>query len=63
MQPDETSPLDAYIDAAASALGIPVAPEWKAAVKANLEVNLRHAALVAELELSDEAEPAPVFGA
>jgi hypothetical protein len=63
MQPDEASPLDAYIEAAASALGLPVESAWRTAVKANLEVNLRHAALVAEFELPDEAEPAPVFEA
>jgi hypothetical protein len=56
-------PLDDYIIAAASALALPVAPEWRAAVKANLEVTLKHGALVAEFALPDEAEPAPVFKA
>jgi hypothetical protein len=55
--------LDAYIDAAAQALGIPVQPEWKAAVRANLEVTFKLAALVGEKELPDDAEPAPVFTA
>jgi len=55
--------LDAYIDAAAQALGIPVQPEWKPAVRANLEVTFRLAALVGEKELPDDAEPAPVFRA
>jgi len=55
--------IDAYIDAAAQALGIPVKPEWKPAVRANLEVTFRLAAQVAEKELSDDAEPAPVFRA
>jgi hypothetical protein len=32
-------------------------------VKANLDVILKHAAVVAEFELPDEAEPAPVFKA
>ena len=32
-------------------------------MKANLLVSLRLAAVVAELELPDEAEPAPVFEA
>jgi 1-carboxybiuret hydrolase subunit AtzG-like protein len=55
--------LDAYIDAAAQALGIPVQPEWKPAVRANLEVTFRLAAVVGEKELPDDAEPAPVFRA
>ena len=33
------------------------------AVKANLEVTLKHAAIVAEFKLPDDAEPAPVFKA
>jgi len=36
---------------------------WKPAVKAYLEVTLRHANMVAEFELPDDAEPAPVFKA
>jgi hypothetical protein len=59
-QPDH---LDAYIDAAAQALGLPVAPEWKPAVRANLEVTFKLATLVAEKELPDDAEPAPVYQA
>jgi hypothetical protein len=55
--------LDAYIDAAAQALGIPVQPEWKAAVRGNLEVTFRLAAVLGEKELPDDAEPAPVFRA
>jgi hypothetical protein len=55
--------LDAYIDAAAQALGIPVEPAWKDAVRANLEVTFRLAALVDGKELPDDAEPAPVFKA
>ena len=46
-----------------AALGLPVEPAWKPAIKANLQVTLRLAALVAEFELPDEAEPAPVFEA
>jgi hypothetical protein len=55
--------LDDYIDAAARALAVPIEPAWKPAVRANLEVTLRLAALVAEFPLPDEAEPAPVFEA
>jgi len=55
--------LDAYVDSAAQALDIPVQPEWKPGVRANLEVTFRLATLVAEKELPDDAEPAPVFKA
>ena len=55
--------LDAYIDAVAQALGLSVQPEWKPAVRANLEVTFKLAALVGEKELPDDAEPAPVFRA
>ena len=55
--------LDAYIDAAAQALGIPVQPEWKPDIRANLDVTFKLAALVGEKELPDDAEPAPVFKA
>jgi hypothetical protein len=55
--------LDSYIDATAQALGLTVQPEWKPAVRANLEVTFRLAGVVAELPLPDDAEPAPVFRA
>jgi hypothetical protein len=56
-------PLDAYIDAAAAALNIPIQPEWKAEIRANLDVTFKLGALVAEKELPDDAEPAPVYQA
>ena len=55
--------LDKLIDASAAALGLPIEPEWKPAIRANLAVTLRLANMVAEFELPDEAEPAPVFEA
>ena len=61
--PLRDDPLDDFIDAAARALGLPVEPQWRPAIKANLDVTLRLGALVAAFELPDEAEPAPVFGA
>ncbi len=54
-------PLDDLIDAAARALDLPIEPEWKAAVKTNLQVTLGHGTLVAAFKLPDDAEPAPVF--
>jgi hypothetical protein len=59
----KTDPLDAYIDAAAAALAIPVAPEWKGEIRANLAVTFKLAALVGEKELPDDAEPAQIFNA
>jgi hypothetical protein len=56
-------PLDGFIDAAARMLALPVEPEWRATIKANLEVNLRMANFVAEFALPDETEPAPIFAA
>jgi len=55
------APLDDFIIAASAALNLPLQPEWQAAVKANLEVTLKHAATVAEFELPDAAEPAPIY--
>ena len=60
---NETDPLSAYIGAAAAALDLPLDPAWQPSIKANLEVTLRLAKLVAEFPLPDEAEPAPVFKA
>ncbi|HWE20183.1 MAG TPA: DUF4089 domain-containing protein [Hyphomicrobiaceae bacterium] len=62
MAPEQDA-LDIYIDTAAEVLALPVDPAWKPAVKANLQVTLRLAAVVDELELPDEAEPASTFGA
>jgi hypothetical protein len=55
--------LDALILAGTTALDIPVEPEWHDAIRANLSVTLRHAALVDSFPLPDEADPAPVFRA
>jgi hypothetical protein len=56
-------PLDEFIDAAARALELPLEPDWKPAVAANLRVTLEHAAAVEAFPLPDDAEPAPVFKA
>ena len=44
-------------------LALPLEPDWKPAVRANLEVTLKLAAIVGEKELPDDAEPAPVYKA
>jgi len=56
-------PLDSYIDSVAAALGLPIDPAWKPAVRANLEVSLKLARMVDEFPLPDETEPASVFRA
>jgi hypothetical protein len=56
-------PLDGFIDAALRVLALPVEPQWRAAIKANLEVNLRMGKLVAEFALPDGTDPAPIFTA
>ena len=59
----EGEPLDAYIEAAAKALGLRIEDAWRPAVRANLDVSLRLARLVDEFPLPDETEPASVFTA
>jgi hypothetical protein len=61
--PPTDADLEAYVDASAAVLGLTIAPEWRAAVRANLAVTFRFAGVVAEFDLPDEAEPAPVFTA
>jgi hypothetical protein len=66
MPPGKTEPhdpLDKFVDAAALALELPLDPSWRPAVKMNLQVILGQAALFADFNLPDEAEPAPVFRA
>jgi 1-carboxybiuret hydrolase subunit AtzG-like protein len=53
--------LDDFIAAAGRTLELPVEPAWQGAIKANLDVTLRLAALYADFPLPDDAEPAPVF--
>jgi hypothetical protein len=55
--------LDEFIGAAARVLEISLDLEWTPAVKSNLEVTLKHAAVVAEFDLPDDVEPAPIFKA
>jgi hypothetical protein len=55
--------LDAYVNAAAAALVLPLDPAWQPAVRMNLDATLKLAAMVAEFPLPDEAEPAPIFRA
>ncbi len=60
-----SKPFDAgtYVDAAAAALDLPIAPEHRPGVVLNLERLAAMARLVMEFPLADEIEPAPVFRA
>jgi hypothetical protein len=55
--------LDDFIIASARALDLKIDKTWMPAVRGNLAVTLRLAALVSSFTLPDDAEPAPVFKA
>ena len=55
--------IDAFVAASAQALGLTLDPAWHKGIAFNLRLILRHAALVDEFALPDDAEPAPVFHA
>ncbi len=59
----QIDPLDSFIVAGVSALGLRVEKSWMAGVRANLRVTLDQGLLVAGFPLPDDAEPAPVFRA
>ena len=54
---------DVLIAASAQALRLPIDPAWHPAVRTNINLLLKHAALVEEFLLPEETEPAPVFRA
>jgi hypothetical protein len=51
------------VAAGAKALGLKLDPSWEAGIEFNLRLILRHAALVEEFVLPDDAESAPIFHA
>lgn len=55
--------FDQWIDAMAPVLGLSVAAEQRAGVKANLKTAAKMAALLDKAKVKDEIEPAPVFRA
>lgn len=52
---------DALIDAAAPLLQLRIAPEFRAGIKFNLKTASKMAALVEQVRLAEDAEPAPVY--
>jgi hypothetical protein len=71
MEPDKRSlgtALDAaslklQIDGAIASAGLTIEPEWRPGIDAHFEAIAKAAALVIELPLDDELDPAPVFAA
>jgi Protein of unknown function (DUF4089) len=71
MEPDKRSlgtALDAaslklQIDGAIASAGLRIEPEWRPGIDAHFEAIAKAAALVIELPLDDELDPAPVFAA
>jgi hypothetical protein len=55
--------IDALVAASAQALRLPIDQSWHAAVRTNVRLLLKHAALVEEFSLPEDTEPAPVFRA
>jgi hypothetical protein len=53
--------LDAWISAGTALLGIPIQPEWRAAIRLHLTITLGHANTVLAFKLPDDADPAPVY--
>ena len=58
---DDTPDIARLVDEAAKALGLPIAPEYRANVILNYERSLAIARPLLEIELDDELTPGPVF--
>ena len=58
---DQPVDPEAYVDAAAALIDLPIDPAHRPGVVVNLERIAQMAALVMEFALPEEAEPAPVF--
>lgn len=52
---------NALIDAAAPLLQLRIEPEYRAGIRLNLKTASKMAALVEQVKLGDDAEPAPTF--
>jgi len=60
---EQSRDLDALIEAGARILGLPVAPEWRQAIRLHLAISLGHGQALAEFALPEDLDPAPVFAA
>jgi hypothetical protein len=53
--------VERWVDEGAKAIGLPIAPEYRANVILNVERSLAIARPLLEVELDDELTPGPVF--
>ena len=53
--------IECWVDEGGKAIGLPIAPEYRAKVILNVERSLAIAQPLLALELDDELTPAPVF--
>lgn len=58
---DEKPDIARWVDEEAKAIGLPIAPEYRANVILNVERSLMIAAPLLAVELDDELTPGPVF--
>jgi 1-carboxybiuret hydrolase subunit AtzG-like protein len=58
---DEKPDAGTLVDEAAKAIGLPIAPQYRANVIVNYERSMVIAKPLLEVELDDELTPAPVF--
>jgi hypothetical protein len=58
---NEPFDAEAYVDAAARLIGLPIDPAHRPGVVLNLERLAQMAALVMDFDLPEETEPAPVY--
>jgi hypothetical protein len=58
---DQSFDAEAYVDAAAKLVGLPLDPAHRPGVVLNLERIAQMAALVMEFPLPEETDPAPIF--
>ena len=58
---DEKPDVGLLVDEAARAIGLPIAPQYRANVIVNYERSMLIAKPLLEVDLDDELTPAPVF--
>jgi hypothetical protein len=58
---DDKPDIARWVDEEAKAIGLPIAPEYRANVILNVERSLAIAKPLLAVELDDELTPAPVF--
>ncbi|HVH77932.1 MAG TPA: DUF4089 domain-containing protein [Stellaceae bacterium] len=61
MSDGDSFDVEAYVDAAARLIGLPLDPAHRPGVVLNLQRIAQMAALVMEFPLPEETEPAPVY--